>query len=305
MIYIRSIVHKIIFSVAVLLLAGAGRAHAQSMLKEGTEPEIVTEGYQFTEGPVWHPQGYLLFSDIPANIIYKWRPGQRRADVFLTPTGHSNGLALNENNHLIICRHEGQVSALRGDTLVTLASRYQGKRLNSPNDLAIKSNGGIYFTDPPFGVSEAEKELNISGVYRITDDGSLHLLYDELSQPNGIVFSPDERKLYVNDSATGRILVFDVTTDGSLSLPEEFATVGASDSTGAADGMIVDQQGRLYSTGPGGIFVFSRHGKLIYKNSMPVQTTNLTWGREGKKELFVTTPAAIYRLQLRSHSAQL
>lgn len=289
----------------ILLLAlvtQANPAWGQSLLKQGTEPEIVTEGYQFTEGPLWHPDGYLIFSDIPANTIYKWHPDSTATSVFLKPSGHSNGLAMAEDGRIIISQHDGRIAAFDGDSVAVLAARYNGKRLNSPNDLAIKSDGTIYFTDPPYGVTEAEKEQEVNGVYRIAKDGSVELLYDELSRPNGIAFSPDEHTLYVNDSATGRILAFDVTTDGSLSLPSEFATVGASDSTGAADGMTVDEQGRLYSTGPGGIYVFSPDGEQIDKIAMPAQSTNLAWGREGEKELFVTTPAAIYRVQLRSQT---
>ena len=284
---------------AALIIQAAPLA-GQSMIKKGTEPEIVTEGYQFTEGPLWHPDGYLIFSDIPANTIYKWHPDSTESEVYLKPSGHSNGLAMDTDGRIIISQHAGRIAAFDGDSVVILADQYKGKRLNSPNDVVIKSDGSICFTDPPYGVSNAEKEQDVNGVYRIAEDGSVELLYDELSRPNGIVFSPDEHTLYVNDSPTGRILSFDVTTDGNLSLPSEFARVGPSDSTGAADGMKVDKSGRLYSTGPGGIYVFAPSGQQLGKITIPARATNLAWGRKGKNELFVTTPAAIYRIQLKT-----
>jgi len=289
----------LICSIAMVFLS-TFQISAQSMLKEGATPVVITEGYEFTEGPFWHPNGYLLFSDIPANTIYKWDPKAQGAQKFLKPSGHSNGITMDAKGRLIISQHDGTVSALNDTSLVVLASEFDGKRLNSPNDAAVKSDGTIYFTDPPFGVSEKDKELDVNGVYRIARDGQVELLYDGLSRPNGIVFSPDEKKLYVNDSSDGRVLVFDVTTDGNVSLPTDFANVGAADSTGAADGMVVDAEGRLYSTGPGGVYVFKKSGELMEKIPIPARATNLEWGRKGEQELFISTPDAIYRLQMSS-----
>jgi len=283
---------------SLILCLSFAVASAQSVVEQGAKPKVITEGYEFTEGPFWHPNGFLLFSDIPANTIYKWDPDGYGAQKLLKPSGHSNGITMDTKGRLIICQHDGMVSALNDTAIVVLASSFDGKRLNSPNDAAVKSDGTIYFTDPPFGVSEEEKELDINGVYRIAKDGSVELLYDKLSRPNGIVFSPDEKTLYVNDSSDGRILSFDVTTDGNVSLPTEFANVGEPDSTGAADGMVVDSQGRLYSTGPGGISVFSPEGEQVEKIALPAPATNLEWGREGAKELFISTPDAIYQLQM-------
>lgn len=278
-----------------------GSAFAQSVVEKGAEPEVIVDGFQFTEGPFWHPDGYLLFSDIPANTIYQWQPGWNKAEVFLKPSGYSNGITMDKKGRIIVAQHDGKISAITKDTtVVTLAAAYDGKRLNSPNDVAVKSDGAIYFTDPPFGGSEEQKELDINGVFRITTNGQVELLYDQLSRPNGIVFSPDEQTLYVNDLSSGRILSFDVTTDGNVSLPTDFANVGASDSTGAADGMVVDSEGRLYSTGPGGIYVFSPSGEQIEKIELPVRATNLGWGREGMNELYITTPSAVYRLKMNS-----
>lgn len=276
----------------------APQLFAQSLVKKDAKPEIITEGYQFTEGPFWHPDGYLLFSDIPANIIYKWDPEVKTSQKFLEPSGHSNGITMDTKGRLIISQHDGKISAIVDTAVIVLASSYQGKQLNSPNDATVKSDGAIYFTDPPFGVSKEDKELDINGVYRIAKDGTVELLYDKMSRPNGIVFSPDEKTLYVNDLADGQILSFDVTTDGNVSLPTEFANVGAADNTGAADGMVVDAEGRLYTTGPGGIYVFSPSGEQVEKIALPVRATNLEWGREGAMELYISTPSAIYRLQM-------
>lgn len=281
-----------------LWLFAVNPSDAQSLVKEGTQPQKITDGYQFTEGPFWHPDGYLLFSDIPANTIYKWHPDSTKTSVFLKPSGHSNGITMDPQGRIIISQHDGQISTFANDSLMVLASAYNGKRLNSPNDATVKSDGTIYFTDPPFGVKDEDKELAINGVYRIAKDGTVELLYDKLSRPNGIVFSPDEKTLYINDHASGQILAFDVTTDGSVSLPETFANVGEADSTGAADGMVVDTAGRLYTTGPGGIYVFSPEGEQLKKITLPARATNLEWGREGKSELFISTPSAIYRLQM-------
>ena len=272
----------------------------QSTAQVSGNIEVVTQGYQFTEGPFLHPDGYLLFSDIPANTIYKWKEGSSTDSLYLKPSGHSNGITWDTvENRVIVAQHDGRISAIEGDSLHPLVTQYEGKRLNSPNDVAVKSDGVIYFTDPPFGVSDSLKELEINGVYRLNRGGNLELLYDKLQLPNGIVFSPNESTLYVNDSSDGRILSFEVSNNDKISDPREFANVGVSDSTGAADGMVVDNSGRLYSTGPGGIYVFSDSGEQIAKVDMPAQSTNLEWTGEKQEALYVTTPTAIYRVKIR------
>ena len=285
----------------LFILSMSNVCFSQSLVEEGSEPEVVAKGFQFTEGPFWHPDGYLLFSDIPASTIYKWHPDSAAVQAYITPSGHSNGITWDPaQERVIVAQHDGKISAIVDDSLHILANNFQGKRLNSPNDVAVRADGTIYFTDPPFGVSEEDKELDVNGVYRIDNDGTVYLLYDQLARPNGIVFSPDESTLYVNDLADGQILSFKVTSDGNLSLPTNFAEVGQPDSTGAADGMVVDKMGRLYSTGPGGIHVFDEEGKLLETIALPARATNLEWGRAGKNELYISTPSAIYRLQMKS-----
>jgi len=297
--HITRIFFALISFLFILSMSNVG--FSQSLVEEGSEPEVVAKGFQFTEGPFWHPEGYLLFSDIPANTIYKWHPDSAAVQAYITPSGHSNGITWDPaQKRVIVAQHDGKISAIADDSLHILASNFQEKRLNSPNDAAVRADGTIYFTDPPFGVSEGNKELDVNGVYRIENDGTLQLLYDKLARPNGIVFSPDESTLYVNDLADGQILSFKVTSDGNLSLPTNFADVGQPDSTGAADGMVVDTKGRLYSTGPGGIHIFDEEGKLLETIALPARATNLEWGRAGKNELYISTPSAIYRLQMKS-----
>ena len=169
-----------------------------SNIVEPGEPICIADGLQFTEGPVWHHESYLLFSDIPANKIYKWS-SDKKLDIYRSPSGNSNGLTLDQQGRLIACEH-GNRRVSRTETdgqIVSLAEKYQGKRLNSPNDAVVKSDGSIYFTDPPYGVQPDQRELDFQGVYRIDPDGTLKLLADDFEKPNGIVFSPDEKILYV------------------------------------------------------------------------------------------------------------
>ena len=270
-------------------------AFGQQIIPKDVEPKKVSTGYQFTEGPLWHPDGYLLFSDIPANTVYKWTPGEKAVE-YLNPSGHSNGLAFDGEGSLLLAQHDGAVARLRDDkTKSVIIDEYNGKRLNSPNDLTVKSDGAIYFTDPPFGVEDENRELDFSGVYRYTESNGLQLLTDVFELPNGIVFSPDEKHLYVNDSETNQIRVFDVNSDGTLSEGSIFATMEAS-ADGAADGMKVDTDGNLYSTGPGGLWIFAPSGELLQQFDTPY-ITNLAWGGADRQTLYMTSPSAVLELQ--------
>ena len=263
------------------------------------EPEVVTEGFQFTEGPYWHEDGFLIFSDIPANRVYKWTPGNPEAEVFLEPSGNSNGIDARPDGTLLLAQHAGMVSEVT-DSMTTnpIATEYNGMRLNSPNDLTVRSDGLIYFTDPTFGVSEEEQELDFAGVYRINADGSVELLYDRFRLPNGIAFSPDESYLYINDSDTGQILRFEVLDNGSIQNPDRFANVGVMAEFGGSDGMVTDTDGRLYVTGPNGLSVYDPDRNLIERITFDHQITNLAWGGDDLRELYVTSPSAIYRIQM-------
>jgi len=272
---------------------------AQNIVAEGSSLEAVTSGYEFTEGPYWHSDGYLLFSDIPANTIYKWTPGSKDAEVFMKPSGHSNGITATPEGMLVLAQHDGKVSIVDWDkNVTTVADSYNGKRLNSPNDVTVASDGTIYFSDPPFGVSEEERELLFGGVYMLKPNGTPQLQFDGFSHPNGVVLSPDESKLYVNDSSTGQILAFDRSKDGSLTNKRKFAKLNPMGDSGGADGMVVDSEGRLYSTGPSGVSVFSPDGKRLTIIEMPAQVTNADWGGADLNQLYLTTPSTIYRLEM-------
>lgn len=271
---------------------------AQSLVQEGEGPETITSGYQFTEGPFWHWDGYLLFSDIPANTIYKWNPETSESVEFMNPSGHSNGITSDNDGNIILAQHDGMISKITPENnVVVLARSYDEKRLNSPNDVVVKSDGAIYFTDPPFGVGEEDQELSFSGVYKWKDN-QLTLLFDGFDRPNGIVFSPDEQYIYVNNTTSGEILRFEISDSGELQNEQKFAEVGEAAEDGAADGMTVDTEGRIYSTGPGGIYIFAPDGQEVEMIDLPERATNLAWGGEKNNLLFITTPSSVYRLAM-------
>lgn len=264
---------------------------------DGAEPEMIAENFDFTEGPYWHPDGFLIFSDIPANKVYRWSESEG-LDVFIEPSGNSNGIQADIDGNIILAQHQGTVSRLNSDgNLEVIADNYEGKRLNSPNDIAVHTNGDIYFTDPPFGVSDEDKELDFSGVYKLSPAGELTIVYDEFNLPNGLVFSPDETQFYLNDSETGDILVFQVTPNGDMHSPELFANIGAMGSMGGADGMVTDLRGNLYTTGPNGLTIFNKQGEELHQITFDEQITNLEWGGEELNQLFITGSDNVYRFQ--------
>lgn len=275
----------------------------QSKLKEilATNPQVekIAGDFKFTEGAVWHPDGFLLFSDIPANIIYKWHP-ETGVEIFRQPSGNSNGNALDSSQRLISAEHGNRRVSLTQENgeIITLADRYGGKKLNSPNDLAIHSDGSIYFSDPPYGIKPEQEELGFYGVYRLTPDGTLTLLVDDFVRPNGIVFSPDETKLYVNDSEEGHIRVFDVTPEGMLENGNLFAELKPPSKLGSADGMKADIEGNIYSTGAGGVWVFTPDGELLGIIETPEAPANIAWGDRDRQTLYITAKTSIYRLRL-------
>ena len=279
--------------------------------------ERLASGFQFTEGPVWHPDGYLLFSDPNANTIYR-RTTDGTISVFRTKSGYagpdigryrqpgSNGLTLDAEGRLVINEHGRRrvVRLERNGVITVLADRYEGKRLNSPNDLVYKSDGALYFTDPPFGLprvfDDAAKELPYSGVFRLAG-GTLQRLVPDLTGPNGLAFSPDERFLYVSNWDTGRkvIMRYPVLLDGTLDDGEVFVDVTTSDPGEQAwDGVKVDQQGNVYAAGPGGIWVVSPDGRHLGTISPPETPANLAWGDADARTLYITARTSLYRVRL-------
>jgi gluconolactonase len=281
--------------------------------------EKIAEGFQWVEGPVWHRKGnYLLFSDIPENAIFKWEPctGPR---LFLKPSGYtgsapfpgrepgSNGLTFDKEGRLVLCEHgDRRIARLEADgRKTTLAGRYEGKRLNSPNDLVFKSNGDLYFTDPPFGLPQAfedpGRELPFCGIYRLSPKGKLTLLTREVKAPNGIAFSPGEKRLYItNVHPSGPAwLVYDVKSDGTLEAGRVFYNAASLTKTrkGAPDGLKADQLGNLFGAGPGGLYVFAPDGTLLGMFETGVPTANCAWGESGST-LYIAASTAIYRVRL-------
>jgi gluconolactonase len=268
------------------------------IMDSNAKVEKLSSGLKFTEGPVWNPKGFLLFSDIPADIIYKWTTNGQ-VSVFRQTAGNPNGNTLDREGQLITAQHNRQLTRTEKNGKITiLAERYQGKRLNSPNDVVVKLDGSIYFTDPPYGIKKEQEELGFYGVYRWEPNGKLTLLNKEMVRPNGIAFSPDEKKLYVSDSEKLHILVFDVKEDGTLANSKVFAELPGPSDKGVPDGMKVDVKGNLYSSGSGGVWIFSPTGQLLGKITVPESVTNLAWGNKDYKTLYITAGKSIYRIPL-------
>jgi gluconolactonase len=271
----------------------------------------VAGGLGFTEGPVWR-RGELLFSDIPNKRIVRWRRLPEGPELTTYATGMSNGLTLDRQGRVLAAEHDGRrVTRVAADgTRAVLAERFQGKRLNSPNDIVVKSDGSIYFTDPPYGVQPSRpgtvrpagwwtrpipgKEQPCHGVYRLAPDGTLQLLVDDFALPNGLAFSPDESVLYIDDSAHKHIRAFDVRPDGTLTGSRLLLDM-ASEDPGVPDGLKVDEQGHVYCTGPGGIWVCRPDGALLGRIVLPELPANLGWGEDGSV-LYVTARTSVYRL---------
>jgi gluconolactonase len=272
-------------------------------LVEAGDPEQIATGFQFTEGPVWHPDGYLLFSDIPASRIYRWAPGGS-ATVWRAPSGFSNGLTLDRERRLVACEHGNRrVSLAEADGLViTLADSYGGKRLNSPNDVVVKSDGTIYFTDPPYGLapphgpSAQEQQQPCNGLYRISPDGALVLLVDDFDRPNGLAFSADESVLYVGDSPRRHVRAFDVRPDGTLANSRVFADMDHPQ-PGSPDGMKIDVEGHLYVAGATGVWVFEQDGACLGVIVTPERPANCAWGDADRQTLYITARTSIYRIR--------
>jgi gluconolactonase len=278
----------------------------------------LAEGFQFTEGPVWVKPGYLLFSDPNANTIYKYNAADAKLSVFKSNSGYagkdvaeyfqpgSNGLALDPQNRLTINEHGNHrvVRVEKDGRLTVLADKYQGKRLNSPNDLVYRSDGTLFFTDPPFGLpkfyDDPRKELPYSGVFAL-HKGQLKLVSTDLKGPNGIAFSPDETYLYVGnwDPETKIVMRYEVSPEGSLSNGKVFFDMTKSPGEDAIDGIKVDRQGNLYVSGPGGLWIISPEGKHLGTIIAPKHPHNMAWGDDDGKTLYMTAQGSLYRMPLK------
>src|SRR5215467_5094471 len=293
--------------------------------------EKVAGGFnRWTEGPVWTREGSLLFAVIPSNQIVRWSPG-KDAQVFLEPSGYtgsapyggpepgSNGMTLDSNGRVSVAGH-GRRNVWRLETLdphgtiTVLADSYQGKKLSSPNDLVYRSDGSLYFTDPPYGLPTQEdkdplKELQVNGVYRIPnarqqkagaepDRDKLQLIIKDLPRPNGIAFSPDERTLYIADSGKKVWMRYDVHADGSVSDGKLLLEASTDKAPGGPDGIRVDKDGNLYGSGPGGVWIISPEGKHLGTIKVPERVSNVAWGDADGKTLYITASTSLYRIKL-------
>lgn len=278
----------------------------RSVVGDAVEIERLATGFLFTEGPLWHARDkYLLFSDMPGNHLRKWSP-QGGVTTFRKPCAQSNGLAWDRQGRLIVCEHAtSTLTRTEPDGRSTvLASHHDGKELNSPNDVVVKSDGGIYFTDPTYGRAEyygnpRPTQLDFRGVYRAEpDDSRVTLLARDFGQPNGLCFSSDEKRLFVNDTERQHIRVFDVRPDGTLANSRVWAeTTGPG--PGAPDGMKMDSEGNIYCCGPGGIHVFDPQATCLGVIIIPEYTANFCFGESDFRSLFVTASSSIYRLRVR------
>ena len=279
------------------------------LVAEGSAVEKVATGFTFTEGPIWHPRDhYLLFSDMPADIRRRYDLNGIVTEV-MNPANKCNGMTYEADLSLLVCEHvtSSLVRERADGTRETVASHFEGRELNSPNDVCVRSDGSIYFSDPWYGRMpgfglERERELGFQGVYRIPPGGGdpeLVVGREDYEQPNGLCFSPDESLLYVNDTPGAYIDVYDVGADGSLANRRSFFKgVGTGViEEGIPDGMKCDERGNIWVTGPGGIWVISVQGKLLGVIEVPENTGNLTWGGEDWHTLYIPSSTSLYTIR--------
>jgi gluconolactonase len=283
---------------------------------------ILDTGFKWSEGPLWIEEGkYLLFSDIPPNKIMKWSE-EKGLEEYLHPSGYTgteqrggepgaNGLILDAQGRLVMCQHGDRRMARMNAPLSspkpvfeTIADRFEGKRLNSPNDAVYHSSGDLYFTDPPYGlvgnVDDPAKEIPFQGVYRARKDGTVELLYRDLSRPNGIAFSRDEKKLYVANSDANKIwMVFDVNANGGVENGKVFFDASSYQEPGAPDGMKVHSSGLIFATAPGGVMVFNPEGKLIGRISTGDLCSNLAFDAN-EEYMYITSNHNLVRVKMKS-----
>lgn len=282
------------------------------LIAEDAAVEQIATGFEFTEGPIWNPvENCLYFSDIPNDMRRRWSAADGDTivrDAAGTPAHKNNGMTYDGDLNLYICEHT--TSCLARETpdgeREVLASHWQGKELNSPNDVVVKSDGAVYFTDPTYGRwpvfgEERECELDFQGVYRISSDGELTCVADDYEQPNGLCFSPDESLLYVNDTPKAHIRVYDVDADGALSNGRFFAeNIGDGElGKGVVDGMKCDALSNIYVTGPQGFWVFDPGGEHLGIIEMPENSANLNWGGADWNELYCTCTTSVYRVRMK------
>ena len=295
-----------------------------SIINKKAQVEIIAEGFDWSEGPIWvEKEQMLLFSDVPQNIVYKWTEAKGK-EIYLTPSGYtgnlkrggemgSNGLTLNKSGQLVLCQHGNRQIAVMNAPIenpkpvfVPIASQYNSKRFNSPNDLVFDSKGNLYFTDPPYGLEknmdDPGKELPFQGVYRVDASGKVALLTDTITRPNGIALTPDEKHLLVSnsDSTKPGWYIYDLDAAGSLTNGKIFydAMAELKKEQGNPDGLKIDKSGNIFATGPGGVWIFNAGGKVLGKIRFPEKVSNCAFSPD-EKTLFITADNYVLRVKLR------
>lgn len=292
------------FCIVAILMNTIPNVHAAPDEPVAPVVEKVAGGFQFTEGPVWDRRGFLLFSDIPANTIYRLNADGTTA-VYRAPSNRANGNTFDGENRLLSATHDaGLVREEADGSTIVLFDAFEGKHLNSPNDVVVKSDGAIYFTDPDYGMKQPNGEIRAREVegnngYYLLPDGTRGKFDGGFSEPNGLAFSPDERTLYVSDTKKGVLRSFTVQPDGTLQAHDEaWATLkAAKGERGTPDGLKVDVEGRVYASGPGGVWVFEATGQLQERIRVPEVVTNLAWGDTDGKTLYITAGKSLYKMR--------
>ena len=271
-----------------------------STIVESSEAQRLATGFQFTEGPLWHPDGYLLFVDIRRSLIFRLVPGQE-PEVARENSGGSNGLTFDLQGRLLMCEGDNRrVTRMEADGKITpVAERWEGKRLNRPNDVVCRSDGSVYFTNPGGRLDPSEREIEFSGVYRVAPGGTVTEVITDFEYPNGLAFSPDERTLYVDNTREAmNIRAFDVLSDGSVTNGRLFADMSSDEPDGVPDGMKVDMEGRVYCTGPGGCWVFDAAGERLGIIRLPEIPANCAWGGPDNRTMFFTARTSVYSMRM-------
>jgi gluconolactonase len=288
-----------------------------ALLAPDAKIEVLASGFNWSEGPVWKDGG-IVFSDVPENTVFGWKEGEKAASVVLKPSGSlngkggqgSNGLAVDAQGHLVLCQHgERRVARLEKDgSFTALADRFEGKRFNSPNDLVIAKSGIVYFTDPPYGLKKGtdQPELDFHGIFSVDASGKVSLLDKAVRFPNGIALSPDEKTLYVavSDPQDSRVIAYDLAASGGTSrLLFNAQSLKSPQRKGGCDGMKVDVQGNIWTTGPGGMLILDPKGKHLGSILTGQATANCAWGGEDRSTLYITADMFLLRVKTKTRGS--
>lgn len=271
-----------------------------------SEPQQLASGFEFTEGPLWHPDGYWLFVDLRRNLIHRLRLNGQ-VDIYRDNTGGANGLTFDLDQRLLICEGINRRVTKRdpdgGITVVT--DNWESKRLNNPNDIVCRSDGSVYFTDPPFFLDAHERDIDFSSVFCVPVDGLAIPIVTDLEAPNGLALSPDESILYVANSRRDmHVVAYDLEDDGSVSGRRIFADLSSGVGEGVPDGMKVDIEGRVYCTGPGGCWVWDSEGRHLGIIRLPETPSNMAWGGSDYQTMLFTARTSVYSIHMNSQGVR-